>query len=71
MKGLSLIGAILLMLGILAFVVPVPRTEDHSVKIGDSKLGVQTESSHKLPPALGIVLIAGGVVTLVAGARNT
>ena len=71
MKGLTLVGALLLVLGLLSFVVPIPHSEDHSVKIGDAKIGVQTESSQKLPPAVGIVLIAGGVLALVVGLRKT
>jgi hypothetical protein len=71
MKALPLVGVLLLVLGILSFVVPIPSREDHSVKIGDAKIGVQTESSQKLPPAVGIVLLAGGVVALVLGLRKT
>ena len=71
MKMLPLVGVLLLVLGILSFVVPVPSREDHSLKIGDAKIGVQTESSQKLPPAVGIVLVAGGVVALVLGLRKT
>jgi len=71
MKALSLVGVLLLVLGILAFVVPVPSREDHSMKIGDAKIGIQTESSQKLPPAVGIVLVAGGVGALVLGLRKT
>ena len=71
MKGVGLIGVLLLVLGLLAFVVPVPHSENHSVKIGDTKIGVQTQSSEKLPPAVGIVLLAGGVLALVIGSRKT
>ena len=71
MKALPLVGVLLLVLGILSFVVPIPSREDHSVKIGDAKIGVQTESSQKLPPAAGIVLLAGGVVALILGLRKT
>lgn len=70
MKSLTLIGVVLLALGLLAFVVPIPQREDHSVKIGDTKIGVQTQSSEKLPPAVGIVLVAGGVLSLVLGSRK-
>jgi uncharacterized membrane protein len=70
MKGLPLVGALLLILGILSFVVPLPSREDHSVKIGDAKIGVQTESSQKLPPAVGIILVAGGVGALLFGMRK-
>jgi len=71
MKSTTLIGAVLLVLGLLAFVVPVPQREDHSVKIGDTKIGVQTQDSRKLPPAVGIVLVAGGALALVLGSRKS
>jgi len=71
MNSVGLIGVLLLVLGLLSFVVPVPHSEYHSVKIGDTKLGVQTQSSEKLPPAVGIALLAGGVVALVLGVRKS
>jgi hypothetical protein len=71
MKTAIVIGAVLLVLGVLAFVVPVPQRQDHSVRIGDAKIGVQTQSSEKLPPAVGIILLAGGVVALVLGSRKS
>jgi uncharacterized membrane protein len=71
MKSLTLVGILLLVLGVLSFVVPIPHSEDHSVKIGDAKIGVQTQNSEKLPPAAGIVLLAGGVVALVMGMRKS
>jgi hypothetical protein len=51
--------------------VPVPHNESHGVKIGDTKIGVQTQSSEKLPQAVGIVPLAGGVLALVLGSRKT
>ncbi len=71
MKAISIVGILLLVLGVLSFVVPVPHREDHSVKIGDAKIGVQTENSEKLPPAVGIVLVAAGAMVLVFGARKS
>jgi hypothetical protein len=71
MKGLLLVGVVLLALGLLVFVVPIPHRESHGVKIGDAKIGVETETSEKLPPAVGIVLLAGGVLALVTGLRKT
>ena len=71
MKSLILVGVLLLVLGLLSFVVPVPQKEDHSLKIGDAKIGIQTESKEKLPPAVGIVLVAGGVLALILGARKS
>jgi hypothetical protein len=70
MNSLRVIGVLLLVLGLGALVVPIPQREDHSVKIGDTKIGVQTEHREKLPPAVGIVLLAGGVLALVLGSRK-
>jgi hypothetical protein len=62
---------LLLVLGLLSFVVPVPHSEDHSLRVGNAKIGVETQSSEKLPPAVGVVLIAGGVLALVLGSRRS
>jgi len=70
MKGLTIVGVLLLILGVLAFLVPLPQREEHSMKIGDAKIGVQTESSQKLPPAVGVVLVVAGVAVLALGARK-
>jgi hypothetical protein len=70
MKNFGLIGIVLLLLGVLAFVVPVPHTEDHGVKVGDTKIGIQTQHDEKLPPAVAVVLLVGGVLLLAVGARK-
>ncbi len=70
MKPLPLVGVLLLVLGVLSFVVPIPHSEKHGVKFGDAKISVETQSSDKLPPAVGVVLIAGGVVALILGLRK-
>lgn len=70
MKGLPAIGVILLILGALSFIVPVPQRENHGVSIGGAKLSVQTEDSKKLPPAVGIVLMGGGILCLVLGFKK-
>ena len=35
MKSVSMMGLVLLLLGTLSFVVPIPRHENHGVKIGE------------------------------------
>jgi|APFre7841882630_1041343.scaffolds.fasta_scaffold170106_2 hypothetical protein len=71
MRPLAWIGIVVLVLGILAFLVPVPTSHSHSVNLGDAKLGVTTHSDEKLPPAVGGVLCAAGVVLLVMGSRKS
>lgn len=70
MKTLPIVGVLLLVLGVLSFVVPVPHQEKHGIKVGDAKFSIQTEDSEKLPPAVGIILIGGGVVALILGLRK-
>jgi len=70
MKSLAVIGVVLVLLGIVSFIVPVPHQQDHSVKIGDSKVGIQTQTSEKVPIAASIALIGAGVVALALGARK-
>jgi hypothetical protein len=65
-----MVGVLFVILGILAFIMPVPHREKHGVKIGDAKFSVQTESSERLPPTVGTVLVAGGVVALIIGLRK-
>ena len=71
MRPLAWIGIVVLVLGILAFVVPVPTSHTHGIKMGDTSLGVTTHSDEKLSPIVGGVLCAAGVVLLVAGSRKT
>ena len=70
MRLLTVIGIVVLVLGILAFVVAVPVSHSHSAKIGDASVGVTTHDHEKLSPAVGGVLCAAGVVLLIAGTRR-
>ena len=70
MKALFMMGLVVLVLGIASFFVALPHTENHGVKVGDASIGVQTKTSQKLPPAIGAVLVVGGIVMLVAGGRG-
>jgi hypothetical protein len=51
--------------------MPVPHREHHGLKIGDTRISVQTENDEKLPPAVGIILLAGGALAVVLGLRKT
>lgn len=70
MKGLAWLGVVLLVLGILAFLVPVPHSESHGVKMGDASIGITTKSNEKLPPVVGGILCGVGAVVLLAGMRK-
>lgn len=70
MKSLSLIGAVLVILGVLSFVVPISHTENHDVKIGDTKIGVQTQNREKVPTPASATLIGVGILAMIVGSRK-
>jgi hypothetical protein len=70
MRTLTLVGIIVLVLGIAAFIVPLPQSEHHGVKIGDSQVGITTQHSEKIPPvAAGLICVVGAVL-LLAGTKK-
>jgi len=71
MRSVILFGAILALLGLIAFAMPSFNTEETKdvVKLGDLKVQAKTEEPHFIPPIvsegamiLGILLIGAGVV---------
>jgi len=71
MKALAIVGVVLVLLGVLSFIIPVPHQQDHNVKIGDTKVGIQTQTSEKVPVAASIALIGAGVIALALGSRKS
>jgi hypothetical protein len=70
MKPLFWVGLIVLILGIASFVVPLPHSETHGMKVGDASIGVTTRSSEKLSPVIGGILCVVGAVLMIGGARK-
>lgn len=69
MRALSVVGLVVLILGVLSFFVPVPHTERHGIDAGDVHLGVKTHHENMLPPAVSIVLIVVGGALMIAGRK--
>ncbi len=67
MKGLALAGAVVLVLGIISFFIPMPHHEHHGLRVGDARVGVTTEHDQKVPPSLSVVLVVVGAGLLIAG----
>ncbi len=67
MKGLFLIGLIVLILGIASFLVPIRHSETEGIKAGDVSIGVQTHHSEKLNPIIGVVMVVAGAGLMIAG----
>jgi hypothetical protein len=72
MRPLTLIGAILVALGILALVYQgISYTKrDTIVDIGPIHATAEHEKTIPLPPVLGAIAIVGGVALMVAGAKQ-
>jgi len=70
MKTLFWVGLIFVVLGIVSFVVPVPRTETHSIKTGDVNIGIQTKHDEKVSPWVSAIVIVGGISMMLVGSRK-
>lgn len=70
-KGIVIFGAIIALLGLLAFAIPSFNTEktEDVAKLGDLKVQAKTEETHVIPPivsegaiVLGLLLVGAGLV---------
>ena len=71
MKTVFFIGLVVLILGLLSLVVPIPRSERQGLTVGGVSLGVQTRHEEKVSPALSAVMILGGLFAIAVGKRKT
>jgi hypothetical protein len=67
MKALFWIGLVVLILGIVSLVVPVPHREREGITVGGLSLGVETRHEEKVHPALSAVMIVGGLGAMAVG----
>jgi hypothetical protein len=72
MKPVAIVGVILILIGIVALAYGgfSFTTTEKVAEIGPLKLEKERTNSVNLPPILGALALAGGVVLLVAGARS-
>lgn len=69
MKGLVLVGAILALLGVIGFAIPVFQTKETKdvAKVGDLKLQTTETESHVIPPIVSGGALVLGVILMGAG----
>jgi len=67
MKGLTILGAVLALAGLLALVYPnVPAgTKKDVVKIGPIESTIETKQYYVVPPVVAALVLAGGVALVV------
>jgi hypothetical protein len=71
MKGLFFAGLVVLILGVVSLIVPVPHSEREGFSVGGASLDVETRYEEKVHPALSAVLILGGLGAMAVGRRKT
>jgi len=72
MRTTTVVGIVLIILGIVAFVYQgiTYKTEEKILDLGPIEATAEKEKTIPLPPILGALLLVGGVILLVAGARK-
>lgn len=72
MKPITVVGIVLIALGVIALAYQgiSYTTTERVVDIGPLKVDAKKEKTIPLPPILGGVAVAAGVVLLIAGARK-
>ena len=73
MKPVTIVGIILIALGVVALAYQgiTYTTREKVLELGPLKAEVEKEKTVPLPPILGVVAIAGGVVLIIVGASRS
>jgi uncharacterized membrane protein HdeD (DUF308 family) len=69
MNGMTMIGAVLAVIGVLAFAIPAFTTQQNKdvAHIGDVKVTAKEETTHIVPPYVGPVALVLGLFLIGAG----
>lgn len=70
MTPLRWVGLIVAILGIASLFIPIPHNERHGIKVGDVSLGVITQSDDKVPMAVSVVMLLGGLGVMAVGSKR-
>lgn len=73
MKPVMLVGIALIILGVLALVYQgiTYTTREKVIDVGPLQASVDKKKSIPLPPIVGVVALAGGVVLVIVGGRKS
>jgi len=72
-KSITLVGIALILLGIVAFAYQgiSYTSREKVIDIGPLQASVDTKKTIPLPPILGGLVLAGGIVLVVVGAKKS
>jgi hypothetical protein len=73
MRITTLLGIALIVLGVIALVYQgiTYTTSEKVVELGPLKAEVERQKTIPLPPVLGVIALAGGILLVVVGARRS
>jgi hypothetical protein len=73
LKSITLVGIALIVIGIVAFAYQgiSYTSREKVIDIGPLQASVDTQKTIPLPPILGGLLVAGGIVLVVVGAKKS
>lgn len=71
MKPMAILGAVLLVFGIVALIYQGVRYTSHDtvIDIGPIHASADRQHTFPLPPIVGLAAVAGGVVLLITGGK--
>jgi hypothetical protein len=70
MRLLVLIGIVVLLLGTLSFVVPIPISKTRELKAEDASVTVTTRHHETLSPVVSGIVCAAGLLLVLVGSRK-
>jgi uncharacterized membrane protein len=70
MRTLLFVGVILVVIGLVLLFVPIPHRVRHGFDAGPVSVGVTTNESERVHPAVAGGLVAGGIVLMIVGSRK-
>jgi hypothetical protein len=70
MQALFWGGLVLLILGIVSLLVPVPNNEQGGIRVGDVSIGIETQTSEKVSPIISAAMILGGAGLMIAAKKK-
>jgi hypothetical protein len=70
MRVLFWTGLVVLILGVVSLVIPIPHNEQDGITVGGVSLGVETRQEENVSPVISAVMILGGLGAMVAGKQR-
>jgi hypothetical protein len=67
MKQLFWIGLVVIAMGLISLIVPIPHTEREGISAGGMSIGIQTQHSERVSPIVSCALLLAGAGMMVAG----